>query len=88
MKEIKLFLLEVTPRFYTSQKEFFNNPLQKKLAKRKKLSRFGSKIHAAYIDGKFFLVSKTVEEKRVAKGLVGKMEKKRPFFFLLLNNQM
>ena len=67
--------MAVTPHFFTPQKEFFDNPLQKKLAGKKKLSRFGSKIHAAYIDGKFFLISKTLKEKRVGNELVGKFGK-------------
>ena len=52
------------------------------------MSRFGSKIDSAYIDGKIFLVSKTVKEKRVGKGLVGNLEKKKKFtiFFLTIDH--
>ena len=43
------------------------------------MSRFGSKIHAAYIDCKIFLVPKTLKKKRVGNGLVSKFEKKPKF---------
>ena len=88
LKEIKLFLLAVTPRFYTPQKRFFNSPLQKKLAE-KNFVMLRIKNSRCLHRWQIFLVSKTLKEKRVGQGLVGKLGKKNTiFFFLLLNNQM